>query len=184
MSFEIDPVKAATTAYKNGNCGLNKLNNACFSVCAAFEGASSPWDVSRSCAANCNVLNDIMRREVYGQDQCDHPGPVRPVLWGNIPHYFPSLYSKMKNVENARCECIKMCDSNLKNSKACRDNCMLDSYAIVEKFSAPKDTQSSQPITIKDLSKKDSTAFWIGFGIGIVVFLILVHVVLNILTKE
>ena len=160
---KINPVKAAITAYKNGNCGIHELNNACFSVCSAYNGGQTAWDITQPCAKQCDSLIEEMRIKTYGSGYCDHHAPNRPVLWNQIPHYFPNLYNQTKNTSQALQECIMKCRDN-KLSEECIKNCKLDSYAIVEKKPSPPRVSSS----VNKLKAKPQGQCWIIIAIKII----------------
>ena len=78
MDYKINPVNAAIMAHKNGDCDIHNMNDTCFSVCAAYDGASNAWTVSDACADQCNAMVERLRVSQYGMTKCDHQRPDRP----------------------------------------------------------------------------------------------------------
>lgn len=189
--FKIDPVKAAIKAHKNGDSDIHNLNDTCYSVCAAFQGGDSAWTVNPQCAKKCESLVECSRESQYGMSKCDHRRPDRPVLWDQTPHYFPDLYKKYKNVENALSQCNMKCKSqNLPNQ--CMQNCRVDSYAVetspVENYVSKGECKHHKGCGCDDskyseLARANPGAFWLSFFIVILIVFIMIGIVFKTLMK-
>ena len=126
--FIINPCSSCIKKLDSENCDVNEINQCCYETLNAFEGSGSINSLRNTVAAkNCvECVQRIIKKS--GKD-------IRklkiepPVLWGNSPHFFPSLLNDMKDIEKACKECNKMClDTNYPN--VCMDNCNTDMNAV------------------------------------------------------
>lgn len=198
MSYKIDPVKATSTFYKSGGCGINAMNDACFGVCAAFKGTDNNWNLDPNCELQCEKLIEVMRENTYGMDWCDHHAPMRPVNWDQAPHFFPDMFNRTKNVETALRECEKRCKGT-PYPEQCSQNCKLDSYAVVP-VKEGYDTNDSDSnddsrhhhhhrrnddsINFKKYEKAHPAIFWIGVAIATVFIVFIVYVLFRFLVVK
>ena len=183
MSFKINPAKAALTAYKNGNCGIQALNSACYGVCAAFKGSPNAWAIGDECAASCEQFVQELRKDFYGSTYCDHHAPNRPVLWDQSPSFFPTNFAKYKNVPKALAVSLKQCEGTT-YPESCKDKAKLESYAI-EEFSRPvgSSNNNNNGPDFSGYEKAHPATFWIGFSIAVVLFIIFFVVLIRTLKK-
>ena len=186
MSFKINPAKAALTAYKNGNCGIQALNSACYGVCAAFKGSPNAWAIGDECAASCEQFVQELRKDFYGSTYCDHHAPNRPVLWDQSPSFFPTNFAKYKNVPKELAVSLKQCE-NTTYPESCKNKAKLESYAV-EEMSAPSVVASSNGgnhdgVDFSKYEKAHPVPFWIGFAVAVVLFVVFFIVLIRALKK-
>lgn len=172
----INPVKAVLKMYKDRNCGIHKVNNACYGICSSFQGSNNNWNIQSDCGDQCAALVNEMRKGKYGVGWCDHHAPNRPVNWGQVPNYFPELFSQYKDVNKALSEAYKRCEYT-KLPQECKEKALLDSYAV-EQYSSLKGINS-----VKNYEKEHPTVFWIGFSIGFLVMLSLIYIIVKNIMK-
>lgn len=197
--FQIDPVKAAVMAHKNGDCDIHYLNDTCYSVCAAFQGGDSAWEVNPECAQQCEKLVECSRRSQYGMPKCDHRRPDRPVLWDQTPHYFPELYKQTRNVKKALDACNAKCEGD-RLPNQCKQNCRIDSYAVNDPVAKVIEgyrhyqrhhgyrghhhgCRCRDCIDYRGREKAHPWAFWMTYGFVIIMFAFLIAFAMKALLR-
>lgn len=174
-NFEINPCKACTEKFKNGDCGINDINNCCYDTLTAFSGSSSVDSVRRTKQAkNCVqcVLNNMKTLGPFGRTFCDFK-LAPPPIWSQVPHYVPELLNQGYTKEEAMQKCLQYCDKTTYPND-CKDNCYTDAAAVEEYQYVPKielPSYSAAPPENKD--KKPILLFVIA-GIIILLSLILI----------
>ena len=184
MSFKIDPVKAAITAHKNGDCGIHALNSACYGVCAAFKGVPNAWAVSEDCGDQCAKFVENLRKDFYGLGYCNHHAPNKPVLWDQSPSFFPQNLNKYGNVPKALAVSLKQCEGTT-YPESCKDKARLESYAVVVEKS-PQISMSNNhnnSVDFPKLEKAHPAAFWVGFAVAVVLFVVFFAILIRALKK-
>jgi hypothetical protein len=193
--YKINPVNAAIKAHENGDCDIHELNDTCYGVCAAFQGGDSAWTVGGKCAEQCEELIEWKRKAQYGKSYCDHQRPSRPVIWDQSPHYFPEIYKKVRNVPKALAECnAKCCGEKLPNQ--CKQNCRIDSYAVDDpqatmtegyrhgrRYHHRRHHHYRRP-DYAGYEKANPAAFWIGYGVALILFMIVVVMAIRAISQR
>jgi hypothetical protein len=162
MSYKINPVKASLD---KGYIGIHSFNNACYGVCNAFN------DSSNGCHNQCASFINQLRKNTYGTGYCGHHAPNLPVLWNQIPRFFPKIYNNSYNMSTALQTCKEKC-KNTKLPQECNDMCELDAGAV-EEYKIPPVREA--PIDENDFEKYENDnpiPFWIGAGIAVLIFTI------------
>ena len=182
MSYKINPVKAITNMYKSGDCGIQTVNNACYGICASFNGSNNNWIISPECESQCEKLVNKMRVGKYGVGFCDHHAPNRPVNWGQVPSFFPKNFNECGDVKKALLLSYKDCE-NTGLPEECKNKALLDSLAV-EQYNQvnqvnQKDTNNNSQNNVSNYEKANPLVFWLFF-IGATV---LVAIVLFIIAK-
>lgn len=121
-----DPVYASI---KTGKTDISDINNTCYSVCSAFEGVSSPWEINEKCSQKCGKIVEKLREKTFDATSCAHPAPLRPVIWNQSPVFFPKEYEKTKDIQKALERCQELCN-NTKYPKQCMQDAIIQSYAV------------------------------------------------------
>ncbi len=135
MAKQINPVQAVRKMLGNGYCGINKANELCYEVCAAFQGDNIDANlVPKECGKECEKMINDLRMQKWGLTKCEHAGPWKPLIRDG-PVFFPKLYSDSfrdggtGDKEGALRECEKMCKDTVYPGE-CKERCLLHSYAI------------------------------------------------------
>src|SRR5690606_17263003 len=82
------------------------------------------------CSQTCREYVEKQRVSEFGVGRCDHQTPYIPVIWDQVPHYFPHLLKDM-TPEQALPVCKKMCADRIPSlSLECEDKCITDFYAV------------------------------------------------------
>ena len=148
--YIINPVKATCLKYANKQQnGIQGYNDTCFGICAAFSGTYDTYAMDPQCTQACTDLIEQKRYEIFGVGHCDHQVPYRPVVWGEIPRYVPSLLRKGLKPEQALSTCMRLCETS-SLSEDCKAACRVDFSAI-----EPKQQRETVELPGKD-SGKDS----------------------------
>lgn len=108
MSYKINPCKVCMKKFDSD------INQCCYETLNAFEGTGSINSIRNSpLEKNCiDCVKQAIKKS--GKNPCDLKLSP-PVLCGNVSHYFPILFNKIKNVEQAGVKCKQMClETNLK----------------------------------------------------------------------
>jgi hypothetical protein len=173
--MKINPVRATLLKYKDGNCGLQAINDTCFGICAAFNGVENSQTIDPSCAKSCEELIESRRIAKFGVGSCDHQAPYRPVVWDQVPHYLPQLLKKIPDSRKAKQVCMKMCDERVPNMDTdCKINCETDYNAIVQDDNVHQGPHHYGMDHSKSPQSKPSPLFWSIFGVALVAILILI----------
>jgi hypothetical protein len=131
IEYKVNPVKATCMKFEGTEHGLQGINDTCFGICAAFSGCINTYDMNKQCSAMCDAFVEKRKREIYGVGRCDHQAPYRPVIWEQYPRYVPTLLKNGYSPEQAKQECMKLCDANNPNlASECKEKCILDFNAI------------------------------------------------------
>ena len=158
MAMSINPVKAAVKLYEQGDCGIQGLNEACYSVCASFAGVPNAWTIPEDCAKQCEKFTDKLRMQYYGLSKCDHQAPKRPVLWDQIPDYFPVYLRESKDPVLSLKKCMEKCGNSV-YPESCREKCKLNSYAVETFRSEGSEDRSS----IRKYEKSNPVIFFLFY---------------------
>jgi hypothetical protein len=126
MSATYDPVYASM---KTGKTDIADINNTCYSVCSAFEGVTSPWEINEKCSEKCGKAIEKLRVNDFSATSCAHPAPLRPVIWNQSPAFFPKEYEKTGDIQKALERCQELCN-NTKYPKQCMQDAIIQSYAV------------------------------------------------------
>jgi len=145
---KINPVKAAIMANKK-NCGIHALNDTCYNVCASYKGANTAWNVSPQCEQQCSDFVERLRHDYYGTGYCGHHGPEKPVIWNQVPSYFPYFFERSGDIDTALMQSFSACDS-CKYPNECKEKAKTDSYAV-EGYRNPLLSKSKNMIFILPL---------------------------------
>lgn len=136
--FKFDPVIAVQKKWDRVGKeyrGVNMLNSTCFETCGAYSSPNflNSLYVSPDCSKQCvDLVWDWKMKNVVGADGCYPQSYQPPVLWNNVPHYFPTLLMKTKNKKESLDACIKLCDKKSVDKGTCKEFCITDADAIVE----------------------------------------------------
>jgi hypothetical protein len=124
MNFEINPIKSVSS-----NCDINTINNDCYGICYSF-GDVYGSDMKKKCESQCRDILTIKKHSM-GRTECNLRRPTPPVMWNQIPAYYPRLLYSTGDPEKAYTMCCSMCGkSRLPNS--CKEKCRLDADSIVQ----------------------------------------------------
>ena len=186
----INPCDACINTYDIKD--INNINQCCSNTYSAFAKVSSINNVKDlESFKNCEqcIQKSI---ESLGRDKCDFRLTSYPV-WTQSPHYFPTLYNETNNVEIAKNKCLEMCDKSGYPNE-CKQNCIIDSRAIVTKENFLKDPVSTttytpinspKPYNKHHNEKKiNKLQFFLSFTLGSVIFSIIIVLFLKIMIKK
>jgi len=181
-NFTINPCLSCHKKFKDGNYDVNNINQCCYETLDAFQGTGSVNSVRRSEAAkNCvECVNNAIKNS--GKDPCDlRISP--PALWGNVPHFFPSLLNETKDVKRAGDECKKMC-LGTSYPNQCVENCDTDMNAVEMYDGKEVGEVTEKKVTYQKLSsskyeKSNKMVYYISVVIVIILLLFLVWKMYN-----
>ena len=155
-NFQLNPCDACIKAY--GIDDINNINQCCSDTYAAFAGVSSINNV-RNLESFKNCEECIQKSiKALGRTKCDFRLTSYPV-WTQAPHYFPNLFQETNNVEQAKNQCLQMCNKSAYPNE-CKKNCTIDSMAVVQntKENFLNNTVSSyKPVTSNPIINKPIT---------------------------
>lgn len=184
-NFNINPCKACNLKCKADD--INCINNCCSDTIAAFKGVSSINTIRNDPDfQNCvQCLNNSI--QCLGSNTCDMRITAAPV-WVQVPHYFPELLNKYKNINYAKNKCYEYClDSKYKDS--CIENCNYDAAAVEPYTSLPiqnknNDTKPDDPTPKPDetpIYKTNPFSFYFSLFFGLFIFGFIIFIFLKIL---
>jgi len=155
MQFRLNPVKA-TCALDWSKKDIIGPSDTCFGICTAFSSGNDPYNIQPECNKACEDYVERKKYEIFGVGSCDHQVPYKPVIWDNIPRFFPQLLMQKKlSPEQALPMCKTMCGNVPNLVEECIDFCNLD-YSAVEAYNSgqkPKMQKSSTPTSQKNEEK-------------------------------
>lgn len=167
--YKINPVKATLQKYENEDCGIHALNDTCFGICGAFSGTNDVYNMDPDCTKACEVLINDARIKKYGVGICDHQAPYRPVLWEQVPHYFPGILNRGYEPKTARKMCLAKCQKMMPGSDECVSNCNTDFNAVVY---YPKLESSIVESDTGNKKSKNNTPLYISLGVLLLLIMI------------
>ena len=180
--IKINPVKA--TCMKCGDdvkkCGIQELNNTCYSICAAYSGTYDPYNMDQECAKACKALVEKKKLSEFGVGTCDHQQPYLPVIWDQYPHFVPQLLRGGLNPDEALKKGKELCRKNVPNLAAeCIEACVTDYNAIESYDLHERIPESNCGVKSKEnFSLKEGTENkWVRIGVIIGAVVIIVSVV-------
>lgn len=195
FEYKVNPCSACLKRYDIKD--FNNINQCCYDTYAAFAGESSINNIRNlPDAENCKKCSENSKIAM-GKNPCEFRVPAYPV-WTQSGHYFPEIFSNVKDINKARNICINMCGKDIKYKNECIQNCITDSNAI-EMFKKEEKKNTLKERYIKenfddeedeDKDDKDKylegvnlTQFYISFMIGLIIFMILIRIFLKTLLK-
>lgn len=195
FEYKVNPCSACLKKYDIKD--INNINQCCYDTYAAFAGASSINNIRNLPEAeNCKKCVENSKIAM-GKDPCEFRLTAYPV-WTQSAHYFPEIFSNVKNINKSRDMCINLCrqGSNMYKNE-CIQNCITDSNAIElykkeekklkekyvrENFEEENDEENDEN-TNNYLKGVNLTQFYISFIIGLIIFMILLGIFLKTLLK-
>ncbi len=197
FEYKVNPCSACLKKYDIKD--INNINQCCYDTYAAFAGASSINNIRNLPEAeNCKKCVENSKIAM-GRDTCEFRLPAYPV-WTQSAHYFPEIFSNVKDINKAKNMCMNMCKngSNMYKNE-CIQNCITDSNAIElykkeekkkekyvrENFENDIDSDDTDYEENSDnyLKGVNLTQFYISFSIGLIIFMILLGLFLKTLLK-
>lgn len=193
--YTINPCKAAETQLNLQSIkgGINQLNDRCYGTCKVFN---LQGDEFAKCSGQCNAFARQLRKKcLFGATDCYRTHPVPPVTWHDGDHFFPKLFSKYKNIDKARQLCFNKCSTS-SQPNSCRDNCIIDSSAVVINNSKPSPVNRPTPTkplekyekpnrnntsTFQDYSDSNPTSFYIAFGLISIISILFIYFMLKVI---
>jgi hypothetical protein len=107
---------------------INNINQCCYNTLSAFTGATSLNQIRNTPEAQNCIKCVEESKKALGRDNCDFRLTAYP-SWIQAPHYFPELLHQTKDVNIAKQQCIKDCQTN-RYPNQCMDNCEMDASAV------------------------------------------------------
>lgn len=149
--YKINPVKGIEKKIKRGgDVGIMERNNDCYGICGAFSNNSgNSYMIDKSCGDRCDSYIEEQRHKFYGTGSCGHQAPYRPVLWNEVPHYFPALLNKGLSLEEALTKCKYYCENN----NECKEACQLH-HDSVERFTMENPLLSGDKLPVESRVEK------------------------------
>jgi hypothetical protein len=194
MQYKINPVKATCMKFQGTEHGLVGINDTCFGICSAFSDCINTYDMNKQCSQACDAFVEKRKREIYGVGRCDHQAPYRPVIWEQFPRYVPQLLKKGLSPDQAKEQCMKLCDkNNALVASECKEMCVLDRNAIEEEEITPPSPAPPSP-TPPEVGEEvqenykavtGSTGGDIGIIVGAVIgVIILLYILYKLFNKD
>jgi hypothetical protein len=162
MSYVVNPVKATCEKFTGMDAyDVQGISDTCYGICAAYSGTTDAYNVDPACAKMCKNFVEQRKKQVFGVGSCDHQAPYLPVIWDQVPRFFPKLWKKFGNPEEALQKCNALCEKNFYD-KECQSYCNLDYNALqfVDKKNGKEEKEEKEkplePVneSYKDTSKK------------------------------
>lgn len=186
--YRINPVKATCMKFEGTEHGLVGLNDTCFGICAAFSDCINTYDMNKECSQACDAFVEKRKREIYGVGRCDHQAPYRPVIWEQFPRYVPQLLKKGLTPDQAKEQCMKLCDkNNALVASECKEMCILDRNAIEEEITPTPPVKKEVVEEVQENYKAvtGSTGGDIGVIVGVVIgIIILGYILFKLFNKD
>ena len=179
FDYTLNPCKACKIKCPDPT-DVNCINNCCYETLGAFDGAWSLNQVRNTEAAkNCfDCVSDSIH--CMGTNRCDLRLTAAP-FFNQVPHYFPEIFSEVKDVDKAKKICYDYC-LDCKYTNSCIDKCDIDSNAI-ESFKKQNDTPVIKPPPKhhRNYRQTNPYSFYTGFVIGSIIFVFILIAFINIL---
>ena len=180
FDYTLNPCKACKIKCPDPT-DVNCINNCCYETLGAFDGAWSLNQVRNTEAAkNCfDCVSDSIH--CMGTNRCDLRLTASP-FFNQVPHYFPEIFSEVKDVDKAKKICYDYC-LDCKYTNSCMDKCDIDSNAI-ESYKKQKDAPPATKPPSKhhrNYRQTNPYSFYTGFVIGSIVFVFILIAFINIL---
>jgi len=164
-NFKINPCKACRIKCPDPS-DVNCINNCCMETLGAFMGASSINEFRNTPEAeNCKKCMDDAICEM-GSNTCDLRLTEAPIF-NQVPHYFPNLLDKHKNVQKAKILCYNFCLDCKNCENECVEKCDIDSSAV-ESYEKKIKTQNKKKIGLKSYKMTNPASFYTGLTIAII----------------
>jgi len=173
MSYEINPCKAVRQKLHDSDCDINTMNDLCYGISRAYRDVYGD-DVGKSLDKSCADL--ISEKKCSNQQtDCYMKRPSPPLIFNNIPHFFPKLLKESNKPRKSYEKCCSMCD-NSRYPNTCKENCRTDADAVVMKPHNYRKDNESYKESYKESDYKDvnPVLFFMGYGVVIVMIVILV----------
>jgi hypothetical protein len=190
MQYKINPVKATCMKFQGTEHGLVGINDTCFGICAAFSDCINTYDMNKQCSQACDAFVEKRKREIYGVGRCDHQAPYRPVIWEQFPRYVPQLLKKGLSPDQAKAQCMKLCDTNNPLvASECKEACILDRNAIEEITPPPEVTEEVTEDVTEEVENYKAVTGSTGGDIGTIVggvigVIILLYILYKLFNKD
>jgi len=115
---------------KHDPCDINSINNCCYNICAGYIGSSKyPEIINSHCAKMCQQCVN-KSTQLNGKAPCYWRNFDKPVIYTQVPHYFPEYFNQTKNKNQALAMCKNACNSSSHPGECC-EQCQLDADALM-----------------------------------------------------
>lgn len=126
--MELDPCTPCIKKY--GSCDINNINNCCYNIVAGYVGSAKyPEIIESEYAKKCQKCIEYSTK-MNGKSLCYWRNFRKPVIYTQVPHYFPDYYKQCGSKQEA----LRMCKQQCLNSSypgECIEQCQLEADALI-----------------------------------------------------
>ena len=145
--FTIDLSKSVFYKTLDYDDNINTINDKCYEISNAY-GKTFGKDIEKQLNQQCEHIIK-QKKHKLNYTNCYMKKPSRPVIWNQVPHFFPDLLKQYKDPEKA----YKLCCQRAENSsfpEEALNHCLLDFMAI--NFTPPLEGQRPVPFQRKPVT--------------------------------
>ena len=156
----VDPCKAVIKHYSIGipnemracnSPDINSISDSCYRISKAY-GDVYGKKVEEELDSKCSKMLSEYKAS-FGRDDCNLRRPVKPVVFNQVPHFFPELLKSGASPEQAYKGCISKC-KDTRYGNTCSKYCKMDYDALVindnKENQNDVNTESSDTVNTKD----------------------------------
>ena len=126
--MNIDPCTPCIKKY--GPCDINNINNCCYNIVAGYVGSAKyPEIINSQYAKKCQQCIDISTK-MNGKTPCYWRNFRKPVIYTQVPHYFPEYYKECGDKQKALVMCKQQCLTSGYPGE-CIEQCQLEADALI-----------------------------------------------------